>query len=276
MPGPASSTTSSAPCALLSTRTCTAVPGGEWRTALSTRLRTSTSKEAASPCSGTGASACSSSSLPCVKACGTVSASARRAISARSAAAKGKAGAPGSLRARASSCSTNQAARVMPSPSACVAALRAASSGEWCSSCNCSFSAVSGERNSCAASATKARCTSSVCPRRCSRPFSACTKGANSSGRPSPGSGANDCVSRSRTACATCCSGRSVSVASHHISKAKAGATTSSGWMLWSAASAASRWRIWRGCATWITRRPVATLKVRQALSPTVTSARPR
>ena len=163
----------------------------------------------------------------------------------------------------------------MPLVKASIAALRAASSPARLSICSCSFSAVSGERNSCAASDTKARCVSSERCSRCSSALSALTSGATSSGRPSVASGVSDCSSRRRTSAATWLKGLSVSAATHQMTNAIAGAMNSSGATLRSAAFAASRWRICSGCATWITRCGVATLKVRQVWSPTVTSARP-
>ena len=163
----------------------------------------------------------------------------------------------------------------MPAASASTAWLRAASSGARRSSCSCSLSAVSGERSSCAASDTKARCVSNERPSRCSSALSALTSGDTSSGRSSVGSGASDCSSRRCTSAATARSGRSVSAATHHTTSAISGATSSSGTTLRSAALAASCWRICRGCATWITRSLVATLKVRHVCSPAVTSAKP-
>jgi hypothetical protein len=84
----------------------------------------------------------------------------------------------------------------MPAASSRSASSRALWSGARRTRSSCSFSAVSGDRNSCAASATNARCARSAAPRRASRPFSASTRGAISDGRPAASSPFSDSVSR--------------------------------------------------------------------------------
>ena len=75
----------------------------------------------------------------------------------------------------------------MPSPMPARAASRSASAPARRSSSSCSFRAVSGERSSCAASATNARCASSDWRSRSSSALSECASGASSSGRPPVG-----------------------------------------------------------------------------------------
>ena len=65
---------------------------------------------------------------------------------------------PGSSRASVSSCSTRRVARSRPPLSSASAALRSASVVARSASCACRCTAVSGVRNSCAASAMNARC----------------------------------------------------------------------------------------------------------------------
>ena len=141
---------------------------------------------AASPATskvGLGVSAGSSRcAVPRAWACGARSASTWRTTSARSSGSRRPAAAPGSLRASVSSCSTRRAARSTPATRASMVCARVASSSvPQCTTWACSFSAVSGERSSCAASATKARWLAMVSSSRANSALSERTIGATSS-----------------------------------------------------------------------------------------------
>ena len=98
-----------------------------------------------------------------------------------------------------------------------------------CRPCTCSFSAASGERSSCAASATKCCCASKAWRTRPNSRFSSCTSGRTSSGRPASVSGDRSSACRVATWRRTRATGASERLTTHHTTSISSGAISAIG-----------------------------------------------
>ena len=166
MPGPSSLTTSSTAPSDVVRATSTCVEA--WRTALSSRLRTTRLSRSGSPRTSpadtwrvrTGTRAVCRSWRTWAKTSSSRSTSSLRCGRLIS-----------SSRARASMSSTSRASRAVSSSMGCTRSARRAASPWRCATSSWACSAASGLRSSCAASATKRCCADDACSSRASSAF---------------------------------------------------------------------------------------------------------